>query len=249
MKWSPRSPVVLSALGAGLLCVPIVLAGHATPVAADDRPSSKIERQIRVVERIIDQMLIDSPNFLVQNHEPTTGFEIEADGIVFTFRASLTGPGWGSGRFSGLLPWNWRDRHSVIILDEGEEDDETVVVDNGLIVKDGDVYYIGKGGKLKKTDDEWEVIDQKTYRERQAKKYERAKEELIEVLMDAGEVLTALPAGQEVRIDCRLNDVELPEDREISKLSVRAGMDDLRSHADGRLSDEEMKARVEVRES
>jgi len=71
----------------------------------------------------------------------------------------------------------------------------------------------------------------------------------VEVLLDYGEVLKALPAGRTVRIVARLDDVELPGGRTVRKFAVSGKIDDLRAYADGRLSEQEMRARLQIRES
>ncbi|MBU1948581.1 MAG: hypothetical protein KJ927_07720, partial [Candidatus Eisenbacteria bacterium] len=64
--------------------------------------SKKIDRQIRVFEKAMDVMLVDSPNWLVQNSEPTYGNYIENHGVVFSFRASLVSRWYGNKSF-----WRW----------------------------------------------------------------------------------------------------------------------------------------------
>lgn len=46
-----------------------------------------------------------------------------------------------------------------------------------------------------------------------------------------------------------MSDLDLPKDKKIRKLSVKASIDDLRSYADGKINEEQMRARIEVKES
>ena len=50
---------------------------------------TKLERQIDVMEGAIDDMLVDSPNFLVHGGDNARGLYIDEFGVIFTFDASL----------------------------------------------------------------------------------------------------------------------------------------------------------------
>jgi hypothetical protein len=246
MLRSLRSPAHCI-LATCLACAAVLVAGQVPPAAAGERPT-KIERQITVAGKMIDEMLVDSPNFLVSGREPTDGFEIEDMGALFVFEASLTGPEWDSEHGSHSWFWPWKKHNRVFVINRGHKR-EILMDGDQIVIKDGDVH-ISDGGKLRKLDDsEWDTMDEKTYRERELETYERAKAELVDALLDCGDMLTALPPGQTVRIEARLREIELPGDREVRRLTVRAKSDDLRSYSDGRLSETDMRARVEIKES
>jgi hypothetical protein len=245
-----RFLVVIGALaslvGGAALVIP-------TPTLAEE-PQSKLERQINVTQRLLDEMLVDSPNFLVSGHEVTEGVEIEEYGAFFTFRASLTGWGWEPGRFGRSLdfwPFNGGKRNVVVIKgdkDKGEK--EISIGDGSIVIKDGEVY-MKEGGKTRKLSgkDGADVVDEKQYRADQLKKYEAAKDELIRFMLDYGETLKALPAGQSVRIVARMTDLDLPEGHEVRSLTLKASIDDLRAYGDGRLSEGAARAKITVKES
>jgi len=268
--------------------------------------SSRLERQIEVVERGIDDMLIDSPNFLVRGRGATQGIEDEDFGLLFLFQASLTGPWYDSGH-RGLLSGFWPAGGRGLVVLEGDDQDrdsdrrrdrdareedldgarerdgekdagrgdkdagrddddrdgdrsdrdrdrdrgQTIITRDGrIVIRDGDIrIYDGRGKELALEDGDWEKLDERELAERREEKYARAKDEVVEVLLDYGEVLKALPAGRTVRIVARLDDVELPGGRTVRKFAVSGKIDDLRAYADGRLSEQEMRARLQIRES
>jgi hypothetical protein len=209
----------------------------APAVGARDK-ETKLERQIQVMERVIDGMLVESPNWLVQGREVSEGFDDEGTGVFFSFEASLTGFGYGNG--SDWSFWPFTGKHRIHIRNDDDDDSEDSY--DEIRIRDGEIQVRNRGGS-------WKEIDEGEFRERQAAKYERAKEELVECLMEYGDILRALPAGQSVRIVARLRGLELPKGEDVDKLTLRVGIDDLRAFADGRMTDSEIRSRIEIRES
>jgi len=107
--------------------LPLILtAGFAVSMAAATAgaspPSRKMERQLAIFERIVDEMLVDSPNFLVQGHDNTRGTYVDGQGALFVFKTSLVGGGWDDnhdwwGFWSGSRHHKYRD-------DEDADDDK-----------------------------------------------------------------------------------------------------------------------------
>jgi hypothetical protein len=231
-----------------------VLAAGSTSVASAGEKRTKVERQIGIMESIIDDMLVESPNFLVGGQHETRGFEMEDYGAVFMFDASLTGVWWdedSDGSYFNFWPFGGRKNH-VIVMKDGDKKQKEVLFNGGrIVIRDGDVYIEGDDGDLKKLSekDDWEVMSRQEMREAQAKKYERAKQELIDVLLDAGDVLKALPAGQTVKIVADFHDMDVPDEKEVNKLTVTAKVDDLRAYSDGKLSEDQARGRITVKES
>jgi hypothetical protein len=223
--------------------------------SAGGRPT-KAERQISVMEKIIDEMLVDSPNFLVGGRNETSGFEMEDYGAVFMFDATLTGVWWdedSDGDYFSFWPFN-RHRSHVIVVKDGDSKDKEIILGGGsIVIRDGDVFIEDEDGDLEKLEkgDKWEKLSRKELEDRQAQKYERAKQELIDVMLEAGDILKAIPSGQMVKIVADFHDMDdhLSDDREIEKLTVQAKIDDLRAYADGDLSEEQARARITVKES
>ncbi|MDM7915801.1 MAG: hypothetical protein ACE15D_08180 [Candidatus Eisenbacteria bacterium] len=248
MKHFPRPAAAAAALFLALAGCLLAALGPNTALSADT--PSKLERQIEIFQRAIDEMLVDSPNFLVRGHEVTQGFEDEDAGVFFTFDASLTGMGFESGGLFRFLPWDGAHRVIVIQGDEGKEKGDYIVGGHGIRIRDGKVYLKGAGSKEWKIADEgeWDSMDEGTYRQKQLEKFEAGKQELVDVLIDYGDLLRALPSGRSVKIIAFLKDIDLPEGRDVSKLSLRANIDDLRAYAEGRLTEADVRRRVDVRE-
>jgi hypothetical protein len=85
----------------GLAVTALLLTGALATAQAG--PEDRMDRQIRVFEKALDTMLVDSPNWLVANSEPSFGYYLDDHGVVFSFRASLVSD-WGWGEPTRL--WN-----------------------------------------------------------------------------------------------------------------------------------------------
>ena len=201
MKLTSRQQVktlglVLSLCVIALLC----LGAFSTAMAS----SKKIDRQVRIFEKSMDIMLVDSPNWLVQNSEPTYGNYIDDYGVVFSFRASLVSRWYGKKSF-----WHWFD---------GDDDD------------DEDSRYYGKEMK------------------RQARRYERGKEEIVETMMDLGDIFTTLGDNDILEIKVKLREAEYFDENDMRKLKMTVRMGDLRAYTDDRLSEDQIIDKIEIEE-
>ena len=78
---------------ATLLAVALLVgaaAGSSHPAhAQDDAKERKMARQVGVLEKILDQVLIDSPNFVVPGRNNTRGIFLDEFGVLLTYEASL----------------------------------------------------------------------------------------------------------------------------------------------------------------
>ena len=103
-----------------LVCSPAVSLGQSGTV------SKKLLRQIGVMEKIIGQVLVDSPNFLVSGRGDVRGTYLEEFGVLLTFEASLVGKDtWDDFDWrSGYRVETDKSGRTVIILPEGSDDDE-----------------------------------------------------------------------------------------------------------------------------
>lgn len=212
-------------------CVFILLVGLCG-VAFASGPASpeKLARQIGTMERTIDRALVDSPNFLVTSGRNACGFYLADLGAVFTFNAQLTDDwSWGNG--------NWffgPGSHISVRDDDGER--QIIIRKNH-----GRSWSIKKLVGDEDDDDEDVIFDT-------VKLYERGKEELIELLMDEGENLS-VPSGEYVMIAARMNDDDLKHEKKISRLTLKAKIDDLKAYGDDKLSETEMKSRIVIEEN
>ncbi len=127
---SGRGPI----LRAGA-CVLVVLAATALAIApalaTENATSQKMLRQIGVMEKIIDKVLVDSPNVLVSGMGNTRGLYVDPFGVVFTFTASILR---GDSPLARLSDWSFstkddqydvttdKDGNQVITIKKGKKD-------------------------------------------------------------------------------------------------------------------------------
>jgi hypothetical protein len=202
------------------------------PALAQDKLSSKLQKKIRVMEMVIDEMLVDSPNILVFSSEPSTSIYIEEFGVIFAFDASLA-------RDEYYMQGWLKDLQDIHI----ETDDDGNV----------HVYKSKKKVKVKDEDeDEVEEIDIEEMKEKaaakEAEQYAGGKDEIIDTLVDYGDTLTELDDDQHVAIAVSLGKADFFEEADISRLVVKVKVRDLRSASAGRLSREDLRKRVTVTE-
>lgn len=208
-----------------LLAVAFMAVVSFNTVCADDPSASKkTMRQIGVMEKIIDQILIDSPNFLVSGGDNTRGLYIDQFGAVFGFEASLVSQWFDFGDiFSGL-----KDRISI---DTNEDGDQVVTI-----------RKFGKDGK------EEEVVIEKEKGRTEEEIYNDGKEEMVQTMLDYGETMSSLRDGQWVVIAAFLKGADYFKERQISRLILKAKIDDLRAYSAGRLSESAARSRVLIEE-
>ncbi|MBD3163060.1 MAG: hypothetical protein GF346_11600 [Candidatus Eisenbacteria bacterium] len=204
----------------------LVLAGAAGPAGADDPDPKKVIRQIGVMESIVDQVLIDSPYFLVHGGDNTRGLYIEDFGAVFTFDASLVGRNWIFDNFVLDL----KNRFEIKTNDDG---------DKVIILKDADSReQVEELEKQKETEEEY---DPETV-------FQNGKQEMMQTLLDYGETMTSLSNDQHVVIAAFLKGNEFFKERQISRLILKARMNDLRDFSAGRINEDTARSRILVEE-
>jgi hypothetical protein len=214
------------------LCMFVLLTILCGGIALASGPASpeKLGRQIGMMERTIDRFLVDSPNFLVTSGKNACGFYFADYGVVFTFNAQINDNwNWGGDWFFGP------GSHITVTTEDGER--QIIIKKNG-----------GKHWDIKRLvgddEDEDEDVTIDT-----VKLYERGKEELVEMLLDEGENLGAIPGGQYVMIAARMNDDDLKHEKKITRLTLKAKIDDLKAYGDDKLSETEMKSRIVIEEN
>ncbi|MBD3237196.1 MAG: hypothetical protein GF330_10860 [Candidatus Eisenbacteria bacterium] len=212
--------------------------------------SDKLKRQIRVMEEVVDEVLVESPYLLVYSSDPTHGFYVDEFGAIFSFEASLVGGKWNMG--SGLaflenLHIESEDGRTVIWVegdDEGEHKVEIVTKDDDE--DEDEDEYEEQAEQMKVTKDLEKMKAEKKVKEEEC--YASGKEELIESLVDYGETLTGLRDDQWVAITAFLKNADLFKKHEISRLVLKVRVRDLRDHAHGDLSRDNLFSRVMVEE-
>ncbi len=91
----------------------VVGAALLAPLAQASPRGDRVDRQIEMFEGLINQVLVESPNFLVRDRDVTHGWYRDDRGAVFTFRTSLV-----DGRDSGGWGFlRWFDHHGIEVRD------------------------------------------------------------------------------------------------------------------------------------
>ena len=219
--------VIGQAFLGGLFAVALVTGAVTTAAAQDGKVTRKLKKQIAVLERVLDEVLVDSPNFLVGSRRNTHGLYLDEFGALFSFEASLISQDddfpfgvsfgdWGKG-----FTIDREDGKITIIWDKDEDGDG-----------EDDVLVIDKDEMREK------------HEERQRELYEAGKAELTEALMDYGETLTTLRDDQWVALAAFLRDSDFFAHNKISTLVFKARLSDLRAYAQGDISEDAMAKRV-----
>jgi len=210
-----------------LIGLALLLGLAASEALGADRPERKMVRQIGVMESIIDQMLVDSPNLLVFGRDVTRGLYIDGFGAVFTFDASLVE--------KGKHDWEWGNFPFKI----EEQDGKRIIIIEG----DSDL-------------DEEEIAEKVERAERREERrgkvqedlYKAGKAEIVETMLDYGDTMTSLKAGEHLAIAAYLRDASYFTKNKISRLVLKAKIDDLRAFSSGDISEEEMVKRIRTEE-
>jgi len=191
--------------------------------ASAQEPQKKLQREIGMMEEIISDMLIDSPYWLVSSGGPNQGVYLPGYGVIFSWEASLTSGKWSGDSWSLLRGLGIRKHRDRVILDWDDEDwddDED---------KDDDDAYDRWRSNRKKRDDRC---------------YARGKEELREVLTDAGEMLSQLNDNDWVVLAVALDDHRYFRRHKLGQMVMRAKMSDLRAREAGSITAEQLATRI-----
>jgi len=225
----PGRMIPILSLAAGCMA----LATTASAQTTGQMPA-RLKKQIDVMEKVIDEVLIDSKNFLVPRHEPTRGVFLPEFGVLFTFDASILSPDRGE--------W-WKDMGKKFRV-ETDKNGTTVVHLND---DDDDDDDSDKDSQKKK--EERELTRKEIMKDRE-QRYENGKKELVGVLLDYGYTLSGLRDDQSVALVAYIEDDNGMFDMESEDQTVilRAKMGDLRAHESGKLSDEATKSRITIEE-
>lgn len=224
MTWSTKPlgrRFLVAAVGLVLL-----LAWVGTDTAAAQEVSKKLERQIAHMEDIISDVLIESPNLLVSSGGPTFGIYVDGFGVILNLETSLVSSN------------HWRDGISFL---RGIGRGRIVLYD------DDDDYWDDEDWDDEDPDDE----DDEAYKRwrdrrkaRSERRYDRGIQELREALLESGDILDELADDEYVAIAVFLEDHRYFRRHRISRAFMKVKMSDLRAHADGRISYEELASRL-----
>lgn len=222
----PRIPQRHS--GAVAFAMAILMAWPGIAPAGDeaDRLSSKLERQISLIERMTDEMLVDSPNFFVQSRNETRGLYMEGHGLILSFETSLVGEhSYWDGNNAWWKFWDEDDHHVIVIDSDWEDEDDGVeTVEETKKWKDKHIA-------------------------RQEKRYLRGKTEIVDLLLDNAELLSSLADTDWVEVQASLRGAPYFRKKDLHRLVMRAKMGDLRAYSDGKLTEDAMIAKIQTRET
>jgi hypothetical protein len=269
-----RQRLVATILLAVVAGAGIFLVAHAASPAGSPGPD-RLHRQVGVMEGIIDKVLLDSPNFLVGGRESTGGLVLPDYGVVFSFNTSLNDTGLRFGDLSPLglaFDFNTSDDGTFIVrkrsrstvdkstdadkealdqakmeLDRAKEERDQTQEESAQIRKE--VERVKKEGarvrdKVHNKLSEWET----QHAETSQKLYADGKQELVQMLLDYGETLAELKDGQWVVLAGFFDRNNFLRDRKVSRLVLRAKIDDLRAYSTGRLTESAARDRVIIEE-
>ena len=228
-NWTAR----MGRMGSSLVIGALVMGAAAEAFAADPPPSRKMLRQVEVLEKILDQVLLDSPYFLIRSTPVARGTYLEGHGVLLTFDASLVGNDW-----DGDFKWDFggfkvetRDGKRVIILPDDEYDDDP----------DREEFHGDE-------DDE----DLEGWRDRRRLKrertYMRGKTEMVDLLLDYGDTMSTLKDNEHLTIMAFMTDEDFIDRNRVSRLILKAKMSDLRAYSGGDITEEEMVTRIREEE-
>lgn len=200
----------------GALVGLLLVTSHSDVLAQDRSTSRKALKQISVMEQILDQVLIESPNFLVPGRGNARGIFLEEFGVLLTFEASLV---------QRDREWNWKNEFKF----ETDENGERIIV-----IPDPD------------EDDEDDEDADKDSRRRPTEErlYEGGKEEIQDMILDYGSTLSTLKDSHWIAVAAFLKDSDYFLDNRISRLVIRARMKDIRDYDAGNLSEDDMRAKL-----
>ena len=218
----------------------LALAGSASAQSTAEMPA-KLKKQISVMEKILDEMLVDSKNVLVHSHEPTRGVYLPEFGVLFTFDASILTPDRGE--------W-WKDFGKNFRV-ETDDNGNTVVHMKGDDDDDSDSDAADQAQKAEKSAKDAKKKHELTRKELlkdSQERYENAKKELKDILRDYGYTLAGLRDDQWIGIAAYIDDDNMFGENDSETVILRAKMADLRGHEAGRVTDAQLDSRISVEE-
>jgi len=192
--------------------VTALAAGMISQVGAADPLDKNARKQVRIFERDLDDLLIESRDWLVPGRENARAYYIPGTGLLVSFQATLVSHdrNW-SVRF---LDHRWR-------FDDDDDDDRD---------------RSDRGTRREKV------------REREERRYERGKEELVDFLLEYGRDLEFLSPNDNIILVAYLGDSDYFWNEDLNHLTLTVKASDLRTHAAGNLSEDETRARITINE-
>jgi hypothetical protein len=226
--WQPRrgsrwTRAILPALGL-LVTSGFLYAQTKSPTIEDPlkggSPNQKVVRQLNLLERAIDDELVDSRSALVDHGRNANAIYIPGQGVVIAVSFGLVGWDYNLvhlSRYKG-------DWDGVTWYDEDDNDDDD----------DHDDHMTSK-----------EIRER--IKKRQAERYVKVKGELIEVLADNADLLEDVPAQEWITVAARPRDMSW-SDRKVTSVILRVKRQDVTDRAAGKLTADAYQKKVSVEE-
>lgn len=214
-----------------LLALGSVLLVPAWPAHAAGTPEPRrLTREIGVMEKTIDEMLLDSTNLLVYSAQNNAkGIYLDEYGVIFSFTVSLVERA-GTDHVYRFKDFKIEDSGDKIVIRRDTKESDS---------QDDDEKAAPPPGKKEAM---------KALRARQAEQYAAGRREMVDVLLDYGTTMTLLRDTQQIAIAVLLKDTEYFRERHISRLTLSVRVGDLRAFSAGRLSREEIQKKVREEE-
>ena len=216
---------LMAALIVGLLGLVVAIADAA------DTPQERLDRKVRVMERVIDEVLIQSKHVTVGPGRSTRGVVLDEFGALFTFDADV-----GVGLLPGvprLMISRDRGDHTIVLAPKPPRPSEP---GEELEREEIEEYHL----KL----EEWKDKEEQKQREN----YAAFKTEVVDTLVDYGGTLTELKDDQWVAVLAFVGENPLFGGESGSRLMVKVKARDLRQYGAGSLSRDAVVKRVVVEE-
>lgn len=214
---------VLRSLALAITGIALVL-----PVDAPADPTSrKMDRQIGLFERVVDDMLIESPNWLVRGRDNSRGTYVDGHGLIVTFDATLVN--WDMDYYGD--GWKWWKKGRVYVIDEDDWEDE------GEDEKDS--------SRSRRSRDKWIEHEMK----KQERLYGRGKTEIVDVILDFAEFMSTLKDTDVIEIEAFLGNATYFIEKDLSTLTMTVKMSDVRAYSDGKIDEEGLISKIETKET
>jgi hypothetical protein len=225
--------MLLSVAFLGLIVVPNHTGAQTSPVQ-----SRKLTRELAIMEKIIDQMLLDSQNFLVYSQPETRGLYLDEFGVLFSFQASLLNRNQNDNKFDfNFNDFEVKDNGDQIVIQKRDKNKDKDKDDKDDEEAEDPEDDEATESRLKRT---WE----KSQKSREAKLYNQGKAEILDILLDYGDSIESVRDNQWLAIAAYLKGSSYFLDNRISRLVLKAKMSDIRAFGAGKISRESMLSKV-----
>ncbi|MEJ2190533.1 MAG: hypothetical protein P8Y93_14235 [Acidobacteriota bacterium] len=196
----------------------VSLLGIAVIAAGADNPAGPLTRKVQIMEKIFDEVLVQSENVYVSPGGSTRGLVLEGYGALFTIEGNL-----GENLIFGL---------------PASAEDAVVLWQSGKGGRDTD-----RPQPEKRSADDWTVLRKEAAVKAKAN-LEGLKKELAGTLVDYGPTLSELPDSSWVAVALFVGGRSPFSDGQEETILIRISMRDLRSFASGSLSRDAAIAKV-----